>query len=134
MCEYSNIINQFKDMFGLDYGAMANNLVREILVGSLDFKPAINKVKSMKTEALDCVKTKEAWVRRQKEDAEAEAETWTESGGENSDAWDIFISMDSEDLKKEAMNCIPDINRFEIGETIGELFSSFFDNSLKPLV
>lgn len=61
MCEYSQIIDQIKDMAGLDWGALGDNLTREVLVASLDFSPLIEEKDKIRAEAEACIKAKADW-------------------------------------------------------------------------
>jgi len=134
MCEYASVIDQFKDMFSLDYASLANNFTREALVGALDFKPALDEIKSLRKAATDCLDAKKHWAELEAYEMAKEAgeEAW-EDNTDSTDEWNMF-NIDLGALQAEARDCVPKIDKFTIGEIGGNMFAKFFDNALQTLI
>ena len=133
MCEYASIIDQAKDMAGLDFASLSDNFTREVLVGAFDFKPAFKEIKSLQKQATDCIDAKKLYSKLQEADLQEEGEDqWDAFGDDNQgDEWNVFRTLtDMKALENEAMNCVDKPDRFTIGEIGGKLFASMFDNAL----
>ena len=101
MCEYNKIIDQVKNMAGLDYASMADNLVREALVLITESPEAMAQINSLKAAgecAIKVAKEVQEEVEGLIEDFEEATgngdgefeEDWGEEenkGGEGSENW-----------------------------------------------
>lgn len=123
MCEFGSIINNIKNMAGLDYAAVVDTMTRQLLVIFLESPEAREEIGKMKDAAECAVKVKEDFDKKEKEKKKKEEEEeWEEFGGDeenqpDSSTWDTDddqsfsfaadtgVSLTAEESGKAAVAC-----------------------------
>lgn len=128
MCDYGSIYGQVKAMAGADYGAIADNVTREIMVIAIESPEARQTIKDMKDTAECLGKVAAANdIDVSELTAMVKSGDWTMS----SDALDLD---QAKQIAEQAKFCTENINKWEIGKISGRLFASFFAQELMPEV
>lgn len=128
MCEVALILDQFKSMASLDWASVGDNLTRELMVIAVENPKAREEMKKVKDGAQCAQKVAEDYQAAQAE----------EENGDDFEEWDddstLNFAADPEATASAAVDCFALVDRFTIGEISGNLFASFFNNELKPLI
>lgn len=121
-------IDQFKNMAGLDYAAIADNLSREILVLSLEMPKTLDQIKAIGLNAAkSCPPKKNP---KQQPKPKTDKKDPPKKKKEENDV-NNFSADATPDVSK--IPCVPLIDNYTIGELGGKLFSSFFNTKIQPL-
>lgn len=131
MCEIALIIDQFKMMASLDWASVGDNLTREILVIAVE-NPKARKEMMKVQDAAVCAQGEYKDYQKENENGEGsddEFEEWGEDGDPS-----LSFAADAGEAASAGVECFALVDRFTIGEISGNLFSSFFNNELKPLI
>ena len=135
MCEIGGILDQVKGMAGLDYAAIGDNLTRELLVLAVEQPKYAAEVKKM-ADGAKCAQgvaqdyQEEDAKDKKKKDDEDEFKDWDGDEGDSN----LNFAADPEESAEAAVECFALVDRFTIGDLSGQLFASFFNNELKPLI
>lgn len=129
MCNGAGILAQFKNMFGGDYAAIADNLTRELMVIFIE-SPEDRKTIKQIYEAGKCAKdvADEAGLI---EDQDQEG-TDTIDDETDPEFWNGFNKeVDPADAAKKAAECTDNVDRYKAGKIMGRLSAKFFAQELK---